>query len=332
MAVNPIAVVISDIHYNMQTLEVADKCLRLACEKAKELGVTLIIAGDLHDTKANLRGECMNRMIATLGDYINDFDPYILRGNHDALNEKSEEHSLGFLQASCNPKIITYPVFDTKLNCWFIPYQHDPEEMQRILHGIKSGSRLIIHQGRHGALPGGYSFDKSALPASAYEPFKVISGHYHQHQSFGNFTYIGNPYSLDFSEASHPDKGFIILNDDFSITRVPTNVRKHIVININLEQPYPQHLGTVASDDLVLVKLTGPQHKLLNVKKDIVQKTLGLTSNFRLDLIPLESIPTIESAINHSATELFNSIIDNDAILTDAEKQSVKSLWQEYSK
>ena len=51
---SPIAVLISDIHYNINTLPVADAALRQAIAKANELDVVLIVTGDLHDTKANL--------------------------------------------------------------------------------------------------------------------------------------------------------------------------------------------------------------------------------------------------------------------------------------
>ena len=59
----PTAVLISDVHYSLQTLPLADKVMRMAIDKANSLGVPLIVAGDLHDTKANMRAECVNAMI-----------------------------------------------------------------------------------------------------------------------------------------------------------------------------------------------------------------------------------------------------------------------------
>ena len=79
----PIAVLISDVHYNLTTLPLADAAMRQAIAEANSLGVPLIVAGDLHDTKANLRGECVNAMIEAFA--MLDHGCYILRGNHDAM-------------------------------------------------------------------------------------------------------------------------------------------------------------------------------------------------------------------------------------------------------
>jgi DNA repair exonuclease SbcCD nuclease subunit len=91
----PIAVLISDVHYNVQTLELADKAVRLAINKANELQVPLIVAGDLHDTKANMRAECVNAMIETFKN--TDTSTFIIVGNHDKINEKSDKNALNFL-------------------------------------------------------------------------------------------------------------------------------------------------------------------------------------------------------------------------------------------
>lgn len=66
----PEAVLISDIHYNIQTLPLADAAVNMAITKANQLGVPLIVCGDLHDTKANLRGECVNAMLETFSRAI----------------------------------------------------------------------------------------------------------------------------------------------------------------------------------------------------------------------------------------------------------------------
>jgi hypothetical protein len=42
----PIAVIISDVHYNINTLEVADKAMRMAINRANILNIPLIVAGD----------------------------------------------------------------------------------------------------------------------------------------------------------------------------------------------------------------------------------------------------------------------------------------------
>src|SRR5579862_1378127 len=98
--VKSLAVLVSDVHYNVHTLKLADAAMRMAIVKANKLEVPLIVAGDLHDTKANLRGECVNAMIETFKQC--NKPPYIIVGNHDRINEKSHEHSLNFLAPYCH--------------------------------------------------------------------------------------------------------------------------------------------------------------------------------------------------------------------------------------
>lgn len=332
----PIAVAISDIHYNLQTLEVADKCLRMAVDKANELGVPLVVSGDLHDTKANLRGECVKAIRNTFKTAKRP--PYVLIGNHDLINEKSDDHSLNCIEdlvlivnRPLSPKQREF--IDPELG-HLIPYQHDPEKMRAILNNIEIGSHLIIHQGRAGALAGGYSFDKSALPASVYKPFRTFSGHYHEHQVFddGNFVFIGNPYTLGAAEAGHPAKGFVIINEDFSFEHIPTNVRKHRVITLNLSDFDKAEKIVGRPDDIVLVKLIGPQRELLKIKKLVVKEQLGLVQDFRLDLVPTDPAVQPKALDNHTATQIFNAIIDNDTNISDDTKEAVKMLWLEYVK
>src|SRR6202034_1760988 len=143
----PVAVIISDVHYNLTNLELADKAMRLAINKANVLEVPLIVAGDLHDTKANLRGECVNAMIETFGIYSRGVQIIIISGNHDRINEKSEIHSLNFLKAY--QLVIDKP---TKiLGLHLIPYQSDIDDLKRYINKIDTGSIIVMHQGLVGS-------------------------------------------------------------------------------------------------------------------------------------------------------------------------------------
>ena len=70
MKTNPVAILISDVHYNINTLKLADAAMQMAIDEANKLSVPLIVAGDLHDTKANLRGECVNAMLSTFSKLL----------------------------------------------------------------------------------------------------------------------------------------------------------------------------------------------------------------------------------------------------------------------
>ncbi|WP_206687817.1 hypothetical protein, partial [Streptococcus pseudopneumoniae] len=75
-----------------------------------------------------------------------------------------------------------------------------------------------------------------------------LSGHYHRTQDIrcgrprkgavGLFTYIGNPYTLSFGEASDGPKGYQVLFDDGTLEQIPTNLRKHIIVERDLDSLY----------------------------------------------------------------------------------------------
>ncbi len=231
----PIAVMLSDVHYDLNSLELADRATNIAINKANELNVPLIIAGDLHNTKANLRGECIYKIRRTLQRC--SVTPYVMVGNHDKINEKSEQHALHFLEDIA--VLVDEPMDMPLTGSHGIPYYHDVEELRTYLKTLDKGSTLIMHQGIQGSNAGEYFQDKSALRPEDVAGFRVISGHYHQRQTIqlpqgGTWDYVGNPYTVNFGEANDPPKGFQILYSDGSLEFVPTNLRKHVIIDCDL--------------------------------------------------------------------------------------------------
>lgn len=334
----PIAVLISDIHYNLANLKLADAALRQAIDKANESHVPLVVAGDLHDTKANLRGECTNAMIETFKRC--NSPPYILIGNHDLINEKSKEHSLNFLAPYA--MIIDHPVKQHKLG-YLIPYEHDPEKLREYLTIIPKGSQLIMHQGVHGANMGEYIQDKSSLPKECFKDFRVISGHYHSRQhimcgkhkegNVGIFSYIGTPYTTSYAEANDLPKGFQILKDDGSLEPVPTNLRKHVKLAIffngtDLALVDGIHREPITNEDIVWVSVEGTKEQLLNISKVKVAKYFGLKQSFRLEFIPTDTM-TAAPAKRLTNDELLDSLIDSLTNTTVERKARLKETWKQ---
>lgn len=333
-----LAVLISDVHYSMATLEVADTCMLEACSLAADLNTRLVISGDLHDTKAIIRAECMNRMVETFSLYIDDFDPYILRGNHDSINEKSEDHALGFLKAACNPHIVATPVYSGPLDCFLIPYYHNTADLRAYLSTLPDNARIIMHQGLEKALPGEYTHDKAALTLQDVSRFKVMSGHYHAHQVIdtgaGNtFTYVGNPYTLNFGEANDPRKGFLVLYTDFSFEFVPTSARRHIIIECDAKLSNVVLSAPFADTDIVMVRASGPKSDLCRITRKQVVDTLGVPNTFRLDLVPTDSAVLSQSIErNQSPTAVFSSMIGQVDELTAPQKDTLLRMWGDFSK
>ncbi len=334
----PIAVLISDVHYNLQTLKLADAAMRQAINKAAQLGCPLIVAGDLHDTKANLRGECVNAMLKVFDECTTAC--YILRGNHDQINEKSNEHSINFLALDSRfiidecESIGDSNEFDIR-SMHLIPYHHDPDTLRKYLKNLRKGSTLIMHQGLTSANMEGYIQDKSAINAKDVAGMRVISGHYHTRQTIalpqgGKWDYLGNPYTLGFAEASQPEKGFQILYDDGSLEFVPTNLRKHVIIDVmvgDLDHPDLWQYN-LKSDDLIWVKVRGDYEYIASVTRTKVAEWMELAGPFKLDLIPNSSKSQVFTPKNLTQGPLIDSLIDGLENTSEERKTRLKETWK----
>lgn len=342
---SPIAVLISDVHYNINTLEIADKAMRLAIDKANDLYVPLVVCGDLHDTKANLRGECVNAIIQTFNSC--ELKATVLVGNHDKINEKSKDNSLGFLKGHVNFIVDKPGSFDAELIDGsaplghVIPYYHDSEELKKYLLTISKGSRLIMHQGVIGSNAGHYIQDKSALPKELFSDFRVISGHYHARQDIetgrpqkngvGLWSYLGNPYTLSFGEAKDPEKGFHILYDDGMLEFIPTNLRRHI---IHETDPTVLGLATcpkVRKEDLLWVKVTGQSELREKFTKEYVREWLGIHKDqgFKFDYYSLETKAKIDTPKNQTQAEVLDELIQSLTNTSEEQKIRIKQLWKD---
>ncbi len=328
--ISPTAVIISDIHYSINTYNIADAAVRLAIKKAEELGVPLVVAGDLHDTKAALRGECIKAMIDTFSS--TSIPKYVIPGNHCMLNEKGEGHSLEFLRPYAT--IIDLP--SASPVGFLIPYQTSISTLQDILSKIEPGATVICHQGVHGASMGHYTQDKTSISKEAFANFRTVSGHYHTRQTIqcgpvkkryvGQFDYIGNPYTLNYGECLDPEKGFQILNSDGSMTFVPTNLRKHLVVDRTLSNLYDSIAA--GPNDLVKYRLHGIESELVKVKKrDIGNKLLG-HCNFIFEKVPTKTETVEIKQENKTDIQLMDQLIDAADESAD-HKEYMKRLFRE---
>lgn len=320
---SPKAVIINDIHYNLQTLQVADAVLNMAVDKANELKLPLIIAGDLHDTKAVMRAECVNAILKTL-DKMNEHT-YILRGNHDSLNEKSKDHALtAFVSDKCD--VVAHPVYCQELNLYFIPYQSDPSEFVEALDKIPKFSFLIIHQGVYSE-SSAYN-EASAVPLSVFDKYyTVVSGHYHKRQSLndGRFIYTGAPYTVTFAEADDPEKGYHILMNDNSLQFIPTKVRKHVIYNVT-EQNLSSNMSKHNPEDIIWVKYQGSNNSAVIT---IVGETIGITQGFKLDYVEYDRGDIkIPLTVNESDEQVLDRVIDSSNASLE-EKSRLKQLYRQ---
>jgi len=328
----PVAVLISDIHFTPATLELATKSLIAAQDKAAHLRVPLIIAGDILDSKALMRAECVNRLIDIF--CIPVCETILIPGNHDLLNEKASTHTLNFLRpyiSVIDESFILSPIG------YLLPYHSDVEKLQETLNEIPKGRTIIMHQGVQTAYMGHYQQDKTSLPKEAFADFRVISGHYHRAQDIkcgrprkgavGLFSYIGNPYTLSFGEANDGPKGFQILYSNGLLEQVPLNLRKHVIIERDTANLYSR-IDNVNTEDLVWLKVTGVRSELDALSKnDLGLKLLGRT-NYKLDKIytDVSKIPVKTDTMNDG--EVLDALIDAESD-TPVQKDTLKRLWRE---
>ena len=309
----PKFVAISDIHFNVNNLELATYALNAAINKAEYLKVTLVIAGDLLDTKAIIRGEVANRLIKIL-EYHSLLPIFILPGNHDLINEKGDENSLNFLNNVASVLVVSKP--ELYHSIYFIPYQNTNEKFKAALCKTPKNCIVVCHQGVQGAFMGDYVQDKSSVSIEELGSTPIISGHYHRHQTIGPLTYIGSPFTHTFGEANDGPKGFLIVNEDGTFTREILDLRKHVKINASIydkEVIYhePASVKSLKPTDLVWVKILGTKSRLDSINKEAVGKSLLGHSNFKLDLVPLESnIVKSEELIKLEPNEILDNLID----------------------
>jgi hypothetical protein len=336
---SPTAVLISDVHYSLKTYHIADQAFRMAIDKAAELGVPLIDCGDLTNDKAILRGEVIKTIISTML-YAADkgVKVYCLVGNHSLWNEKGSEHSLHFLTPYAI--IISQPTTVDGFN--FIPYQTSCEGMLAALKLFPSGSMIFAHQGVQGAWMGDYVQDRTSLPKETFADYRILSGHYHRAASIkcgrprkgavGLFSYVGNPYSLSFSEASDGPKGFQVLYNDGILELVPTNLRKHVVIETTAEKALSGWVELPAAGinpgDIIHLKVTGTPSELGKINKQKLGEQLFNGANYRLDKIPTKADAVQPKAKKASGLDLLDQVIDT-SVETVEEKKVLKELARE---
>jgi DNA repair exonuclease SbcCD nuclease subunit len=324
----PIAVITSDVHYSVQTLDKADYAMRTAITKANSLQVPLIVAGDLHDSKAHLRGEYVNAIIETFKQC--EVPPIVLIGNHDRLNEKAPAHSLNFLAPYA--MVVDEPKYIHPLG-YFIPYQHDKKDFIAELKNVPEGSIIICHQGITGSASGDYIQDHSAVKPVALPHFRVISGHYHARQTIilpygGSWDYVGNPYTMTFGEAEDPDKGYQVLYNDGSLESVRLDLPAHRKMDLNYVSELRTFYGEapkLRSGDILKVTVKGPSDELSKVTKQYVQELVNF-SNIRLEFEPQAIEGTVQEEPT-SQSETLDIIIET-ANIEEPRKARLKALWR----
>lgn len=346
MKIKPIAVLIADVHYHVNTITVADRCTRMAIDEAHRRRVPLVIDGDLLDQKPIIRGEVAKVLIETLKyAKLLGVEVIVVVGNHDKINEKGADHSLEFIRPWAN--VIDSTRSASQLDApriAFIPYQSSVEAFREQLAMIQPGWLIIMHQGVQGAFMGDYSTDKSSIDPAELAAYAVISGHYHRAQSIatstgnpnyfgvGTLNYIGSPYSTTFAEANDGLKGFQILYSDWSMKQVPTGQRKHVILEMDaagiLDGELTRMDALVEPGDLVWIKAAGSCADLDRLKKKDMLAQLPAVGFLKFDKISTDTVRAILPTAKMTGPQMLDALIDRSDEPA-ARKKKLKSVWRE---
>ena len=279
----PLFCAISDVHIKLSTEDVSIFVLNQVAERARELKVPVIINGDLNDTKALLRSECIKSLIDYFHKY-SDITFYINVGNHDLNNKNSEGHSLEFLDLLGNVHVVSQPSilnFDNEL-FMMIPYQKSNEDFKAAIDLAKKNqvTRLFTHQGFMSAFMGDYVVDDSSVSPDEVKDFEiVIAGHYHMAQRVnGNIQFLGSPYTVNFGESSH-DKyiwDFGILDEKIVMKETSTQARRHVQVEVLDKLPRKNKALVMPEGTLLKVLLKGTKEFCTKIKKDKLKEIYGI--------------------------------------------------------
>lgn len=323
----PIAVLISDIHYTVQNLELCSNAVQQAIDKASALYVDLIIAGDLNDSKAIIRGEVANELIRLFADRESNWrthcNVHLIPGNHDLLSVKDNSHSLNFLAPYVS---LSDRVQKTASGLYLVPYQVSNEAFLDAIKHIPKGSTIVAHQGFKGANLGSYFKDDTSVNPEAVKYLRVVSGHYHMHQNIGTVTYIGSPFTQTFAEANDGPKGFCVLYSDGSVEQIPTDLRKHIIVERTMKDLY-EPVTDYVYGDIVQIKVTALYSELDKIDKKHLGMKLLRTQDFRLDKVHIDPPARVYKNAQTTVPALLDEIIDNIQE-SDTIKAELKQLWR----
>jgi DNA repair exonuclease SbcCD nuclease subunit len=323
----PIAVCISDLHFNLINLSVASSALRSALKEAEELNIPLIIAGDLHDTKAIVRAEVANELIDIFSG--STASVYCMVGNHDLIHERGSAHGLNYLRPYVN--IIDQDTYIRSLDLTMLPYTSNIGTIRSRFNSL-STNILIMHQGFLGASMGDYVTDKTSIDPELAKKFTIISGHYHRHQTIGTVTYIGSPYTITFGEANDGPKGYLVLNKNGSFDRRILNIRSHKVLEFSLNDTgnINETIPVLPPETLLWVKIRGALSHLKSFDKKVLGMLCIGRTDYKLELIPIDiNEKQLKTTENTTLTnlELLDTIIDNIPD-TPAQKIYLKELYR----
>lgn len=255
--------VIGDPHVTHGSLEK----IALLFDMIEDIGLPVIVLGDLFDTKEIIRGRCFNYVYKRLK--ASKLQWIFLVGNHDWFNLDCEEHSLEALKEIDHVTIVDEPKMI--MNMLFVPYFDDLNKFYEAANNPRFdvAKTLFMHQGVIGFDYGnGFIADGNGhgeITAAKIRPFKqIISGHFHKFAQHENLTFLGTPFSHTFGETDQTKYIGIYDPDDYTLELMETPFPRHRSIELDLDVENPTKLlKSLTNDkDVFRCKLIGTEMQI----------------------------------------------------------------------
>lgn len=338
----PLAILVTDSHYNKKNLEEVNDCLFQSVQRGVELGVKFYFhTGDIFTSRYGRSFEelkAFNEYVTLLED--SDFEAVvIIPGNHDKKDQSSPESYLDIFHRNnssveivSEPSEITYGNF----SFWFLPFFSEGVYSDKIVSTVSKLKRkqrnfLFTHVAVNGVKNNDGSIVDNDFNADIFSAFeKVFVGHYHDRQEFENIVYFGSLKQNNFGEDKA--KGWVIFYDDGSFEYEQSFFTQFINLKIDLNKAsvtkliniYKEKYGN-NPDFFTRITLTGSESQLAEFdSKEFLELGIDLKKVTDNDKVITFDDLRIQ---NKNFQEYF---IDWSSKLEEIDKELMEQLMEEY--
>lgn len=254
---------VGDIQLQKSNLPIASELFKLV----ESYNLPVVWLGDVLERRGLIEAECLNAFF----NYLSSSKQvhYIVIGNHCLLNLHGSEHALEPLKALNNVFIYDKPAQFGHL--LFIPYMRNSkkflEAIDLWLPRLPKAPILICHQGiKEFTIGSGYTEDEAVGLDDVRGFSRVIAGHYHTPKDMSNVCYLGSPFSHSFGESNEHKRLGILNIETATIEFIPTDFRRHVSIDIDLNNFDFSGIINYNSKDLTRAIVTGTEEQIQRFK------------------------------------------------------------------
>lgn len=268
----------------------------------------VLMLGDLTEEKDRHSAWLVNKVVEHI-DRLSELCPVVLlQGNHDAIDPDWPFYR--FLERLDQVRWVNTPTDGQDLNIpalsklghtLFLPNAANPEK-DWAQFDMGDYDWVFTHMTFNGA-DVGHGHKLSGLSTSFFpKDVEVVSGDIHVPQHFGNVTYVGAPYTVDFGDHYAPR---VLLLNGQAMKSIPVEGPQKVLIDI---------------DDLADLE------KVTNVEKgDVLKVRVKLSNTDRSDWSELQRAIRAWGAEQGCTVHLVQPVLDNTKRMTGKKKERASS-------